>query len=357
MQILLVTFQNKGGMVQYASQLANALATSADVIQVIGSGVDRALFSSEVDVREYDFPSSIKECDSALVSQLWSIRNLILESDVTHLTIRNPIFLPLIPTLYRTNFAFTIHDVEPHTGEYKLRGEITDNLMVKSSDTVFVHGEYGVRQFRNKYGRSPRVEKLTHGDYSFFRDYCPDDEANYRPELLFFGRIRPYKGIDVLLEAEKLIAESFDGEYQITIAGRGPLNDRSREYIESTDTVSLRNEYIPNDDVCELFNRCRGVLLPYRDATQTGVIPIAYSFQKPVVASSVGGIPEVVEDGSTGYLVEPEDPKALANRCINLLESDSKAREMGDRGDEFRRQYMRWDDIARTVLSVYGSIQ
>jgi glycosyltransferase involved in cell wall biosynthesis len=121
--------------------------------------------------------------------------------------------------------------------------------------------------------------------------------------------------------------------------------------------VRLLFECIPTASVSEVFAKCRAAVLPYMDASQTGIIPISYSFHKPVVASAVGGIPEVVEDGSTGYLVPPGDPEALAEHCIRLLGDRGRAREMGANADRFRSEYMSWDDIADRLIDVYEDVR
>jgi glycosyltransferase involved in cell wall biosynthesis len=92
------------------------------------------------------------------------------------------------------------------------------------------------------------------------------------------------------------------------------------------------NEFIPDERVARHFGESSVVVLPYVDASQSGVVPIAYSFNRPVVATSVGGLPSVVEHGVTGLLVPPRDARALADALVMLLEDDELRHKMGAAG-------------------------
>ena len=131
-------------------------------------------------------------------------------------------------------------------------------------------------------------------------------------ELLFYGFVRPYKGLDVLIEA---MAE-VKGDVMLTVAGEFWKGEESvRERIEELglgDRIELRPHYHTDEETAELFSRADVVVLPYRSATGSGVVPIAYHYEKPVIATRVGGLPDVIIEDETGWLVEPESPQALA---------------------------------------------
>jgi glycosyltransferase involved in cell wall biosynthesis len=143
-----------------------------------------------------------------------------------------------------------------------------------------------------------------------------------RLELLFFGFIRPYKGLDVLIDAIHLLK---DENIFLTVAGewwqkdlelRRRISDQSvRERIEIID------RYVSGQDTAELFARSDYVVLPYRSATGSAIIPLAYRYGKPVIATRVGGLPNVVDEGLTGYLVVPENANALADTIRSILHS------------------------------------
>ena len=129
-------------------------------------------------------------------------------------------------------------------------------------------------------------------------------------ELLFFGLARPYKGLDVLLGAMRLLKGE---DVFLTVAGEWWMkNDALRRELAACGNVEIVDRYIPFAETGDYFQRADVVVLPYRTVTGTGVVPLAYRYGKPVVATRVGGLPEVVEDGVSGRLADSGDPQALA---------------------------------------------
>ena len=129
-------------------------------------------------------------------------------------------------------------------------------------------------------------------------------------ELLFFGLARPYKGLDVLLGAMRLLKGE---DVFLTVAGEWWMkNDALRRELAACGNVEIVDRYIPFAETGDYFQRADVVVLPYRTVTGTGIVPLAYRYGKPVVATRVGGLPEVVEDGVSGRLADSGDPQALA---------------------------------------------
>ncbi|CUT02751.1 Glycosyl transferases group 1, partial [Candidatus Kryptonium thompsonii] len=157
-------------------------------------------------------------------------------------------------------------------------------------------------------------KKVFHPIYEIFGKPIDRNEARkllgIRPDekiLLFFGYIRGYKGLDLLLKSMKLVLSKFP--VKLLVAGEF-YEDPKRYYkiVEEegiADFVIFKSEYIPNDEVKVYFCASDLVVLPYISATQSGIVQIAYNFNKPVIATNVGGLPEVVIDGETGFVVEP----------------------------------------------------
>jgi len=149
--------------------------------------------------------------------------------------------------------------------------------------------------------------------------------------ILFFGRIWEYKGLEYLIRAEPLVTSRFP-QAKIAIAGKGEDFTRYRRMMSNPERFVICNEYISEEKRTELFSRASIVVLPYIEASQSGVIPIAYRFAKPVIATNVGGLPDMVEHGRTGYLVPPRDETALANAIIELLQNKDLRNWMGENG-------------------------
>lgn len=144
-----------------------------------------------------------------------------------------------------------------------------------------------------------------------------------RLELLFFGLIRPYKGLDILLEA---LRQLNDAGIHLTVAGE-PWGDIEalRQQLASLSNVEQHLEYVSDEAAADYFARADVVVAPYRSATGSGVVAVAYHYGKPVIASSVGGLKDVVTEGQTGWLVPPEDPVALAAAIASVTREQAAA--------------------------------
>jgi glycosyltransferase involved in cell wall biosynthesis len=169
---------------------------------------------------------------------------------------------------------------------------------------------------------------------------------------LFFGRIWEYKGLEYLIRAEPLISEQVP-DVEIVIAGEGEDFQRYRELMARPDTFRVHNAWISNEQRAEFFNEAAVVVLPYVEATQSGVVPIAYAHGKPVVATRVGSLPECVDDGRTGLLVPPRDEHALAKALIRLLQDDELRREMGSAGRRKLNEECSDEIVAAKHLEAY----
>jgi len=168
-------------------------------------------------------------------------------------------------------------------------------------------------------------------------------------ELLFFGFVRPYKGLDILLEAMVLLKEedvflSIVGEFW---HGEG----ETLEFVKNNgigNKVEIVARYVSDGEVATYFARCDVVVLPYQSATGSGVIPLAYHYEKPVIASRVGGLPEVIEEGVTGSLIDPGSSFQLAQTISDVLSnvitySPKKILQMKSR--------LTWCSLAETVMN------
>ena len=145
--------------------------------------------------------------------------------------------------------------------------------------------------------------------------------------LLFFGFIREYKGLDLLLEAmadERIKASGI----QLIVAGEyynkdaAATNNKIIEDHQLQNTVHLNTDFIPNDEVRYFFSAADLVVQPYKHATQSGITQIAYHFEKPMVVTNVGGLPEVVPDGKVGFVAEP-NPVSIADAILKFYQPNS----------------------------------
>lgn len=152
--------------------------------------------------------------------------------------------------------------------------------------------------------------------------------------ILFFGFIRKYKGLDILLEAMKLVKEKRElagadgasgGIQKIKCLVAGEFYDDDKAYREQIqrlgieDVLLLHTDFIPDSEVKYYLCAADVVVQPYRSATQSGVTPLAYHFEKPMIVTNVGGLPSLVPDGKVGLVCEPE-PISLADTILRYFE-------------------------------------
>jgi len=170
--------------------------------------------------------------------------------------------------------------------------------------------------------------------------------------ILFFGFIRRYKGLDILLEAmadprvRKLgVRLLVAGEYYEGEAQCWALIDRFGLHSE----VVMHTDFIPNDRVAVYFSAADCVVLPYRSATQSGITQVALHFSKPMIVTDVGGLPEVVQDGLTGYVCRP-NPSDLADAIVRFY-TEKKEDDFVRRLEIDRKKYG-WDTFTRTIFSL-----
>jgi glycosyltransferase involved in cell wall biosynthesis len=178
--------------------------------------------------------------------------------------------------------------------------------------------------------------------------------------VLFFGLLAPSKGLEELAEAFALALETCDA--RLLIAGYPTkqfdllkLNARIAE-MGIGDKVTMDLRYVPLEEVGALMNLATVVVYPYHSSTQSGSLQVAYTFGKPVIATSVGGLPEAVEDGRSGFLVPPQSPRPMAEKISLLVNDPLLAQEMGRYARHLSDTRFAWDTIARQMLAVYKTL-
>lgn len=172
--------------------------------------------------------------------------------------------------------------------------------------------------------------------------------------VLFFGFIKPYKGVLHLVDAAPLLKQRYGDGVRVLVVGdvygdKQPYLDRIED-SGAADVIRLVDGFVPDDLVESYFVAADLVVLPYVSATQSGIVQIAYNYDRPVVTTNVGGLPEVVQDGRTGFLVPPADPAALAAAIARFFDED-KAGEFAAAVAAEKRKYS-WERMAEAVESL-----
>ena len=149
-----------------------------------------------------------------------------------------------------------------------------------------------------------------------------DLDPNYR-YCLFFGLVRAYKGLDLLIDA---FADERLRKNDVKLIVAGEFYDDEKPYLEQIkkhnleDFIIIENQYISDDNVKYYFNVADIVVQPYKSATQSGVTQIAYHFEKPMLVTNVGGLGEIIPDGKVGYVVEPK-PSSIADALVDFFDN------------------------------------
>lgn len=245
----------------------------------------------------------------------------------------------------RGRYAYTVHDPVIHPGDSQpsRHARILRRYLLRHARIVFVHADSLADELREVEHVHGVIEVVPHGAETRSLAPMPAD-----PGILFFGRMSEYKGLDVLLDALPSIRASVPGA-RLLIAGDGPLPDHSGLAGEG---VELRHGHVPESEIAELFAAATVVALPYVQASQSGVGSLAKSHGRAMVVTSVGGLPELVADGS-GLVVPPQNSAELADAICSLLTDTERARTMGQIGAGSAAGLASWPMVAETTLAAY----
>lgn len=337
------TYPFRGGISQYTTSLYHALSQQHEVLLVSFSRqYPSFLFpgTSQQDnsLQPFGAPAEFLLDSVNPISWKQTARRILsFDPDVVVFQWWQPFFSLAYGNVVRqlktssrpVSILYLCHNVRAHErSSIPLASTLQDRLIrfaFRHVDAFLVHArelEEVVRQFR----QDARIGHIFHPLYEFYSrpSKAPPRVKGDRRRILFFGKIRPYKGLEVLIEALPLLDESLDLE--LVVAGEFYIdpNPLKEHVLESGAGVKVTwiDHYIENERVSELFGAADLVVLPYRSATQSGVVPVAYQFDVPVIASNVGGLSEVIEEGKTGYLFPAGDSAALAGRINRFFTED-----------------------------------
>jgi glycosyltransferase involved in cell wall biosynthesis len=191
-------------------------------------------------------------------------------------------------------------------------------------------------------------------------DHLPHSDKTELPrerlELLFFGLVRPYKGLEDLVAAlEKLDPATV----RLTVAGewwgqQEKLLSRCR-HLEASGQLRLINRYLSDQETADLFAECHAVALPYRKATNSGVLAHAIEARKPVIATSVGALPSLVKDPESGAIVPPQRPDLLAAAIKTLAEKIASGNDFTPTIERIR-QHLNWQNFSNDLTKFFAQI-
>ncbi len=255
--------------------------------------------------------------------------------------------------------VLTAHDVVPREPRPGQLGALAATY--RRMDAVVVHSRHGRDRLVAELDVPPeRVNVIPHGAFDYLtrqpREALLPAElaAVERPVVLCFGLLRPYKGIDLLIDA--FAQAGVDAELWIVGMPRMPLEPLLEQARPLGDRVRFVPRFVVDSEIPAFFRRADLVVLPYREIDQSGVLFTALAFGKPMLVTRVGGFGEIADDHGAALAVEPGDPQALAQGLAELLGDDAGRRSLAAAAASLATGEYCWDAIGERTLALYRSL-
>jgi len=228
---------------------------------------------------------------------------------------------------------------------------------LKVCDAFITMSEHVMGDLKKFVPEKPAIY-VPHPLYDNFGDPVPKSAAREKlqipsgiPVFLFFGFIRKYKGLDLLLQAVAILKKS-NTDFRLLVAGEFYGDEKNYEQqileLDIADKLILRTSFIPDNEIRYYLSAADCVVQPYRHATQSGVTPLAYHFSVPMIVTNVGGLPALVPDNVSGIVVEP-NPEAIAAGMRLFLETDPQSFQTGI---ETMRKKLSWSTLTESILQL-----
>ena len=257
--------------------------------------------------------------------------------------------------LLRKKMVITMHDPIPHSSQMSIKNRFERYWCIRLVPDFILLNKTQKPLFIKKYGVSERKIHLSRlSIYTHLKESASTSVLCKYPYILYIGRIHSHKGIEYFCKAMEPITNDTPDMHAV-IAGNGNLYFDISEYEKRPHYIFI-NRYISNEELVSLISNCIAVVCPYIDATQSGVIMSAFALNKPVIATNVGALPEMVEDGRHGFLVPPKDSKAL-EKAIRQMIQPNIAQQMSENIEhDYSSGIYSWHSIASETLEIYETI-
>jgi len=368
MKIVLIgtAYPMRGGIAHYIALLYNALKERGHKVWVVSFSrqYPKILFPGKtqqdegkelISVRSKPILDSVNPI-SWLRTAMWIWR---IRPDIVIFKYWMPFFafcyaaVSLIIKLYsRTRVVYICDNITPHE---RIAGtSILTRIALGFVDSYIVQSRSVLNDLLH-YKPNASFFHTPHPLYTIFPSGMGKKEAREKlgikegRVILYFGYIRRYKGLRYLIEAMPGVLERLSVRLLIC----GEFYDQREEIFDSIDRLGLNScvtiydKFIPNEMVGVYFSAADLVVLPYISATQSGIVQIAYNYNRPVVVTNVGGLPEVVKNNQTGFVVPPKCPEAIAEAIIDYYKKNLEKRFSKNIISE-KKKYS-WDKMVEAI--------
>lgn len=276
--------------------------------------------------------------------------------DVIHLQHGHLWFNLTLLLLGRYPLVLTVHDPRHHLGDRSSQTVPQPVLDAgfRRADRIIVHAEPMIKPMVEEIGiareRIRVVPLIQLGD-----EHLSPDATEIEGTVLWFGRIWAYKGLDQFIRCQPEVSRRVPSA-RFVIAGEGEDMSHYYELMADPAAFTVHNQYVSEEMRARLFRESSVIALPYLEATQSGVVMNAASYAKPVIATSVGGLVEQIEDGVTGRLIAPNDTAALTDAIVALLQDRTLRESLGRAAHEKLCREHDGHSIATATMRVYTDL-
>lgn len=359
--IIVFTSNETGGLIQMAIKVTEELSNLGKEVRCFiptnaKGSISKELFSLVVRYKKAKSPFPYNSKAIRVAAQIFDLKpNLILYID-------NGIFSSQvgINLTGRVKQALVMHDAGTSHSSFNtsIRQRVkrfiekrTSEICNKSIDWVITCSPNSKSVYcklypyqKNKVYMLPLGPHMPEGDV-----ICPSEIENQSDYFMFFGRIDKYKGIDILLQS----FSKWKGNRKLVIAGNGKLQPKEIEMVKNDSRVILINRFIKDEEMPYLFRNARAIVLPYKDATQSGILPIAYMCGKPVICSNVIGIAQFVVNNSTGFICNNDNDYVAA---YSNIEDNNILKEMASNARQYYEAQLEWSANIKQMLKQFNVV-
>ncbi len=363
MKIAITSLVRFGAGPMYSFEMAKALSQKAEVLCIVSSYAEnihlwRDEANSNPAFKIYEV-TTYNHLASFVIKTLswWRYRTIAkVINDFAPDIIYSPFFHFWDKFIFKRvscrRIVKTYHDIQMHAGENHPFRELLFRPFFYKTEKCIILSEVFKPTMVTQYGyKEQDVVVIPHASFNqYCRNYTLDLDTKYH--LLCFGRIVQYKGLGVMLEAMKLVIQQRP-EIKLLIVGDGNFAPYKEKLSLVAENVETHIRWIKDTEVEHFFSQVDMAVLPYTEASQSGVIPLANSFGKPTIASNLGGLPEQIIENQTGIIVPPNDAKVLANVILDTYNDEAKLKEMKKAAYDYAGKNS-WERSAEIFLRAFS---
>lgn len=254
--------------------------------------------------------------------------------------------------------VLTIHDLDPHPGADSKsqrfhRHRLYRWFLRRSCQGFFAHTDAIVKAASVRYKKT-HIASGPHGPLGLLHDVQATQTPSSK-RVLFFGRMQEYKGLGYFVEAIKRARITDPGIVGV-LAGRGPELELLKNHLKDDCGFEIYDKYLTPREVIEYFDESQVVVLPYTEASQSGVAAYAIGRGRPLVVSDVGGLTEMINTGSSGIAVKPRDVVSLSDAIVELCTNKPMAESFGVEALRLGGGRLSWEANVSACVDLYRRV-